>query len=121
MQLAYSVFIALGLLWSEVPGATPKNPASGLMAYNRPSSPNFIQAMSSPMHSAFQPGIVGLSMARLVLPQAEGKAAATYFTTPSGFVSLRMSMCSAIQPSSRAWTEAIRRAWHFLPRRALPP
>jgi hypothetical protein len=32
---------------------------------------------------------------------------------PSGFVSLRMSMCSASQPSSRAKTVAIRRAKHF--------
>ncbi len=30
-------------------------------------------------------------------------------------------MCSASQPSSRAITEAIRRAKHFLPSRALPP
>ena len=77
--------------------------------------------MSSPMVSAFQPGMVGVSMARLVLPQADGKAAATYFTSPSGLVSLRISMCSAIQPSSRALTEAMRSAWHFLPSSALPP
>ena len=32
-----------------------------------------------------------------------------------------MSMCSAIQPSSRAMLEAMRRAKHFLPSRALPP
>jgi hypothetical protein len=32
-----------------------------------------------------------------------------------------MSMCSAIQPSSRAMVEAMRRAKHFLPSRALPP
>lgn len=38
---------------------------------------NFIQAMSSPTHSTFQPGRVGFIMARLVLPQALGKAAAT--------------------------------------------
>ena len=30
-------------------------------------------------------------------------------------------MCSASQPSSRAMTEAMRRAKHFLPSRALPP
>src|SRR5512140_3569870 len=77
--------------------------------------------MSSPMVSTFQPANVGSSMARLVLPQAEGKAAETYLTGPSGLVSLRMSMCSASHPSSRAWTEAMRSAWHFLPRRALPP
>ncbi len=31
-QLAYRVRRALGLVDSDVPGATPKNPASGLMA-----------------------------------------------------------------------------------------
>ncbi len=66
--------------------------------------------MSSPSVSTFQPGMVGSSIARLVLPQALGKAAATYFTTFSGEVSLRISMCSASQPSSRAITEAMRRA-----------
>ena len=30
-------------------------------------------------------------------------------------------MCSASQPSRRACQEAMRRAWHFLPRSALPP
>jgi hypothetical protein len=33
--------------------------------------------MSSPSVSTFQPGMVGSSMARFVLPQADGKAAAT--------------------------------------------
>ena len=68
------VAMALGLVFSPVPGATPKKPVSGLMAYRRPSSPNFIHAMSSPTVSTFQPGSVGMSMARLVLPQADGKA-----------------------------------------------
>ena len=104
------VAIALGLVCSLVPGATPKKPYSGLTAHRRPSSPMRIQAMSSPMASTFQPGMVGLSMARLVLPHALGKAAATYLVTPCGEVSLRMSMCSAIQPSSRAMTLAMRRA-----------
>ena len=113
--------MALELVSQPVPGATPKKPASGLMAYSRPSSPNFIQQMSSPMVSAFQPGIVGTSMARLVLPHADGKAPAMYFDSPCGFVSLRMSMCSASQPWSRAITEAIRSAKHFLPSSALPP
>ncbi|GAA4964412.1 hypothetical protein GCM10023238_35050 [Streptomyces heliomycini] len=45
------------------------------MAYRRPSSPKRIQAMSSPIVSTVQPEIVGSSMARLVLPQADGKAA----------------------------------------------
>ncbi len=66
---------AVGLVFSEVNGATPKNPASGLMAYSRPSGPGRIQAMSSPMVSTFHPGMVGRSMARFVLPQADGNAA----------------------------------------------
>ena len=78
------VRIALGLVSQPVPGATPNRPNSGLTAYSRPSSPNRIHAMSSPSVSTFQPGMVGSSMARLVLPQALGNAAATYFTTPSG-------------------------------------
>ncbi len=67
---------ALRFDFALVPGATPKMPNSGLMAWRRPSSPNFIQAMSSPMVSTDQPGMVGTSMARLVLPHAEGNAAA---------------------------------------------
>src|SRR3954469_1265166 len=121
MQLPHNVSMALGLVSYPVPGATPKKPASGLMAYRRPSAPNFIQQMSSPTVSAFHPGIVGLSMARLVLPHAEGNAAAMYFDSPAGLVSLRISMCSANQPSSRAMTDAIRSAKHFLPSKALPP
>jgi len=101
---------AVGLVSSEVPGATPKKPASGLMAYRRPSSPWRIHAMSSPTVSTFQPGIVGRSMARLVLPQALGNAAVRWYTRPSGPVIFRMSMCSASQPSSRARTEAMRSA-----------
>src|SRR3954451_6937037 len=104
------VRMALGLVCSLVPGATPKKPYSGLTAHSRPSSPIRIQAMSSPIDSTFQPGIVGASIARLVLPQALGNAAATYLVTPSGLVSLRISMCSASQPSSRAITLAMRRA-----------
>ena len=73
------------------------------------------------MVSAFQPGRVGCSIAMLVLPQALGNAAETNRTAPSGEVSFRISMCSANQPSSRAITEAMRRAKHFLPSRALPP
>src|ERR1700704_24810 len=113
--------MALAFDFMLVPGATPKKPYSGLIAWRRPSGPNFIQAMSSPIVSTFQPGIVGISIARLVFPQADGNAPAKYLTSPSGDVSLRISMCSAIQPSSRAITEAIRSAKHFLPSRALPP
>src|SRR5215467_13698565 len=86
---------AFGFDCMLVPGATPKNPASGLIAYNLPSGPNFIQAMSSPMVSTFQPGTVEMSIARFVFPQADGNAPVTYFTSAWGLVNLRMSMCSA--------------------------
>ena len=121
MEFFVMVCMALMLVSSLVNGATPKKPASGLMAYNWPSGPYFIQQMSSPMVSAFQPAMVGTSMARLVLPHAEGNAAAMYLNSPCGLVSFKMSMCSANQPSSRAITEAMRNAKHFLPSRALPP
>ena len=80
-----------------------------------------IQAISSPTHSTFQPGSDAIIMARLVLPQADGNAAATYFFTPCGLVMPTMSMCSASHPSSRAITDAMRSARHFLPSSALPP
>ena len=49
------VVSALGFEFALVPGATPKKPASGLIAYNRPSGPGRIQQMSSPMVHTFQP------------------------------------------------------------------
>src|SRR6202012_5209067 len=55
MVLRESVAIALGLVSFEVPGATPKNPASGLMARRRPVSSGLIQAMSSPTVQTFHP------------------------------------------------------------------
>ena len=73
------VAIAFGFVSRPCPGATPKNPASGLIACRRPSGPNFIQAMSSPTVSTFQPGRVGISIARFVLPHADGNAPAMYF------------------------------------------
>ena len=76
IQFSVRVLMALGLVSMPVPGATPKKPASGLIAYSWPSSPNFIQQMSSPTVSTDHPGMVGTNMARLVLPHALGKAAA---------------------------------------------
>ena len=67
---------ACGLDFADVPGATPKKPVSGFIAYSRPSRPTRIQAMSSPSVVTFQPGSVGCIMARFVLPQALGNAAA---------------------------------------------
>jgi hypothetical protein len=76
IELLANDAMALKLVSSEVPGATPKKPASGLIARRRPSSSNFIQAMSSPTVSTVHPGRVGTSIAMLVLPHADGKAAA---------------------------------------------
>src|SRR5271165_1390739 len=74
-----SVAIALGLVFLLVPGATPKNPDSGLMARSAPFSSGRIHAISSPTVHTFQPAKLfgGISMAKLVFPQALGKAAAT--------------------------------------------
>src|SRR4029077_2583029 len=79
MVLRERVAIALGLVFSDVPGATPKNPDSGLMARRQPSASGLIQAMSSPTVQIFQSSrpLGGTIMAKLVLPQELGKAAAT--------------------------------------------
>src|SRR6516225_6684589 len=86
-----SDFMALGLVLMLVPGATPKNPASGLIARSSPFLPGLIQAMSSPTVVTFQPSkpAGGISMAKLVLPQALGKAAATWCFLPAGLVTPR--------------------------------
>src|SRR5262252_2791542 len=47
--------IAFGLVFCEVPTATPKKPASGLIARRRPSESGLIQAISSPTVQTFQP------------------------------------------------------------------
>src|SRR5208282_4882190 len=79
MVFLASAAIALGLVNSDVPGATPKKPASGLMARSWPFASGLIHAMSSPTVLTFQPSnpFGGMSMAKFVLPQALGKAAAT--------------------------------------------
>src|SRR5437667_2745000 len=73
------VAIAFGFVLTEVPGATPKNPASGLMARKRPFSSGLIQAMSSPTVQTFHPSNPGggINIAKFVLPQALGNAAVT--------------------------------------------
>src|SRR6185369_8862702 len=81
IEFLASVSIALGFVWRLVPGATPKNPASGLIARRRPAPSGFIQAMSSPTVQTFHPSrwndAGGISIAKLVFPQALGNAAAT--------------------------------------------
>src|SRR5438046_3939970 len=49
-----------------VPGATPKNPASGLMARKYPCSPIFIQAMRSEEHTSELQSLTNL-VCRLLL------------------------------------------------------
>ena len=39
---------ALKFVFTDVPGATPKKPASGLIAYSLPSGPMFSHEISSP-------------------------------------------------------------------------
>ena len=72
---------ALGLLFALVPGATPKNPFSGFTAQSLPSGPMRSHAISSPTVQHFQPfsryASGGMSIARFVLPQADGKAPQT--------------------------------------------
>src|ERR1017187_6805494 len=79
--------------------------------------------MSSPTVQTFQPSKPsgGISIEKLVLPQALGNAAATYVFSPFGFSTPRMSICPPIQPSSRAMLEAMRSAKLFLPSSAFPP
>jgi hypothetical protein len=71
--------MAFGFDAYDVPGATPKKPYSGLMARRRPSFVGLIHAMSSPTVVTFQSLIPcgGISIAKFVLPQALGNAAAT--------------------------------------------
>ena len=79
MVLRRTMSNAVGFVLWLVPGATPKKPASGLMAQRRPSAPGRSHAMSSPIVRASQPGIDegGTSIARLVFPHADGNAPAT--------------------------------------------
>src|SRR3954447_14242522 len=53
IEFVASVAMALGLVSFEVPGATPKNPASGLMARSLPFSSGRIHAISSPTVQTF--------------------------------------------------------------------
>src|SRR5579862_4583047 len=79
IELLASVAMAVGFVLRLVPAATPKKPASGLMARRLPLASGRSQAMSSPTVVTFQPRMAlgGIIMAKLVFPQADGKAAAT--------------------------------------------
>src|SRR6185503_4885299 len=76
MVLRWIMSKAFGLVARFVPGTTPKNPASGLTAHSRPSSPGRSHAISSPTVHIFHPGIErGTTIARFVFPHDEGNAA----------------------------------------------
>src|SRR2546421_2540969 len=79
IEFVASVAMAFGFVFTEVPGATPKNPASGLIACKRPCASGLIHAMSSPTVQTFQPSnpLGGISIAKFVLPHALGNAAVT--------------------------------------------
>lgn len=105
----------MSTLWQELEEAQPRHPGrvkakTSLRANSNhqhgslkgsPCWSNFIQAMSSPTHSTFQPGSVGFIIARLVFPQALGKAAAKYFFWPSGLVTPRICWRQDFSLSSR--------------------
>src|SRR5437016_10409099 len=86
IEFLAAVSMALRFDCSFVPGATPKKPYSGLMAYSRPSAPNFIQAMSSPTLFTFHPGMVGIIIASLVLLVPDVNLAGIFVAFPAGFV-----------------------------------
>src|SRR3954463_6306371 len=118
--------MALGLVFSFVPGTTPKYPASGLIARTRPVfSSTHIQTMSSPTvvirHPCSWYFFGGGSIAKFVFPHELGNAAATYVFSPPGAVAPISSMCSAIHPCCCPRKLAIRSARHFLPSSAFPP
>src|ERR1043166_2885816 len=71
-----TIAVPLGFVLGLVFGATPKKPRSGLMARSWPWASTHIQAMSSPSVHARQPGSDETTMARFVLPDALGMAAA---------------------------------------------
>jgi hypothetical protein len=77
MVLRAMVAIAFGLVFADVPGATPNTPASGLIAWRCPVASGLIHAMSSPTVVTFHPFIAsgGTIIARLVFPHALGNAA----------------------------------------------
>src|ERR1700686_4267244 len=57
IELRASVAMAVGLVLRLVPAATPKKPASGLMARRLPLASGWSQAISSPTVVTFQPRI----------------------------------------------------------------
>ena len=122
--LRASVAIAFGLVFADVPGATPKKPASGLIARKPP-----VRVRLNPGDVvADRPDLPALEALRAESASRNWSCRTRWETPPprrssrpSGSSTPTISMCSAIQPSSRAMFEAIRSAKHFLPSSALPP
>ena len=114
----------VGIGLHRVPGATPKNPASGLMARRLPVrvglDPGDVVA-DGPDLPAFEIRRAESSWRSWSCRRRWGRRRRRRSSRPAGSSTPRMSMCSAIQPSSRAMLEAMRSAKHFLPSRALPP
>ena len=112
--------------WSctDVPGATPKKPASGLMARRRPLrvrlDPGDVVA-DGPDLPAFESAAAESAWRSWSCRRRWETRRRRRSSRPCGFSTPRISMCSAIQPSSRAMLEAMRSAKHFLPSSALPP
>ena len=102
--------MALGFDFMLVPGATPKKPASGLIG------------VELPVLAELHPGDVvadglgrparngRLDHREVGLAARRRERRSNVVALSSGEVSLRISMCSASQPSSRAIAEAIRSA-----------
>ena len=110
MVFSFSVSMADGFAY-DVPGATPKNPASGLMAAacrrDRFSSRRC-------RHPAF-----GFSQVRWIIAgwsRKRRESAADVVLLALVLVSLKMSMCSAIQPSLLAMVGRCGYK-HFFPKR----
>src|SRR5262249_47098733 len=71
-----TIDVAFGFVFGLVFGATPKKPRSGFTARSWPLASTHIHAMSSPSVHTRQPGRCETAIARLVLPDALGMAAA---------------------------------------------
>jgi len=73
---ARTIAVAFGFVLGLVFGATPKKPRSGLTARSWPFASTHIHAISSPSVHTRQPGSCETAIARFVLPEALGIAAA---------------------------------------------
>ena len=117
-----SVAIAFGFVFHDVPGATPKKPVSGLIALKQSLASGLSQAISSPTVHTFQPSkpAGGISIAKFVLPHADGNAAVTYVFYRADFNTEDEHVLG--EPAFVACdVGGDSNAKHFLPSSALPP